>query len=214
MQSPLKLFRSLKHGDPQAVAVTAVVVFFISVCWFSWTLLAPQKSAPLPFGGGRQRQQSTGNETSLREILDVQRAYVTPGDVPNPFFRPPPAQPTPRERPPRNSGDPRPGNPTPGDNQNPTDPPPKPNPNPPPAPTPSTRPLTLSYRGLLKRPDQNTVALIAIAEENSQRFVRVGDQIESFSITAISPEGIQIQEPNGPAIFLPRGETQRFEVPL
>ena len=86
MQSPLKLFRSLKHGDPQAVAVTAVVLFFLSVCWFSWTLLAPRKSEPLPLGGGRQGRQNTAVDPSLREVLDIQRAYVTPGDVPESFL--------------------------------------------------------------------------------------------------------------------------------
>lgn len=211
MQSPLKLFRSLKHGDPQAVAVTAVVLFFLSVCWFSWTLLAPRKTEPLPLGGGRQGRQSAAVDPSLREVLDIQRAYLTPGDVPNPFFREPPAQPTPRERPPRN---PPPANPNTGNNPNPNKPSPNPQPNPPPVATPSTRPLTLCYLGLLKRPDGNTVALISIAEENSQRFIRIGDQLASFTIIAISPEGIQIQEPNGPAIFLPRGNPQRFEVPL
>lgn len=204
MQSPAKLFRSLKHGDPQAIAIAAVLVFLVSVCWFSYTLLFPPDDGTLPLGASGRRQPPPANEVSLSQILDNQRSYLTPADAPNPFYRVPPRvkpRPTPK----------------PDTNKNPRETKPKPNPptkTPPKPQGPKTKPLTLTYKGLMRRPDQSTVAVIHVAEENQQRFIQVGGQLNAFIINEITQEGVQIQEEKGPMIFIPFGETKRFEVEL
>ncbi|MDF3127970.1 hypothetical protein P0Y35_02045 [Kiritimatiellaeota bacterium B1221] len=227
MQSPLKRFHSLKQGDPQSVAFTAVFLFLVSVCWFSWTYLFPPKDESLPLGRGRFENQIPLEAVSLSDVLEVHRVFQTPEDIPNPFYRKPPQKPSPKP--------PKENSPNPNSQANPTvrnsRGAPKPNPpavkrptgssprvatrpQPPPAAAPKTQPLTLTYRGLLKRPDQSTVALVAITESGSQKFLTVGDKIPPFTVNQITAERVQIQRGSGPVIFLPRGKPQQFEVPL
>ncbi len=218
MQSPLKLFHSLKQGDPQSVAFTAVFIFLVSVCWFSWTFLFPPKNKSLPLGGNRFEKQVPIETVSLSKVLKVHRDFLTPEDIPNPFYREPPQERTPKKPKGNPTNTPAKGNPQNNQPQvnsgNGNTPAVTNRPAPPPAEKPKTKPLTLTYRGLLTRPDQSTVALVAVSESGSQKFLSVGDQIPPFTVNQISPEGIQIQKEKGPAIFLPRGETQKFEVSL
>ncbi|WFB34417.1 hypothetical protein P3T73_09610 [Kiritimatiellota bacterium B12222] len=226
MPSPIKHFKALKHGDPQAVAFTAVTVFFISVCWFSWTFLTPQKTPPLPLGEARKREAAPVIPASLSEVLESQQVYLTPGDIPNPFYREPPKARSPRNKAPKTAAIPpriSPQRPPQNTATGVTPPPSSPLPNRPPSAQQSAsvpliekvmRPLTLTYQGMLTRPDHSTVALVSIMEQDRSPFVKVGDKVDVFTVIEITPEQIQLQQADNPRISLPRGKSQKFEVPL
>lgn len=210
MQSPIKLFSSLKHGDPQAVAVTAVMVFFLSVCWFSWTFLSSQNTGKLPLGTGRARAGSPPDSFSLQDVLAQQRGFVTPDHSPNPFFKEPPEQ---RSRNPRNQRPPR-NNRTQASEDNPV---PTTNNPPPPRktdPEPQTRSLTLTYKGTLTRPDRQTVALVSVEESGKQFFLKKGEKLDIFRLTEMTTDSIRLQPDEGPTLFIPRGKAKTVKVPL
>lgn len=206
---------SLKQGDPQALAVLAGIAFSASVCWFSWTLLFPAQPDAPPGSGIGQRPVPVPTSVSLQEMLAAQREIDPPTEVLNPFFKSAPPRRTRGNRRNQNDGNDeatadKPSEPDPADGQETENP--RATASAPPEPT--TRLVEVQYRGMLTRPDRTTVGLIAMPGESREEFIAVGDSLFGHEVMGISPEGIALQEGNGPMEVVPRGETKSIEVPL
>lgn len=209
-----KLFTSLKHGDPQAVALTAVVVFCVSVGWFAWTLLNPQLTENLPLGTGADRREAPTEDVRLSSLIEEQQTADIPDSVPNPFYRSPPER---RQRRPT-------GNQNQTNNQNsddtkdpekPEEPeePEKPKP-PPPPPEPTTRPVDITFHGMLIRPDGAKAALISTSDDPRQRFLAIGDSLPGpFTIGSITSGSLELQSETGTPEHFERGKTRTLEIP-
>ncbi|MEX2607554.1 MAG: hypothetical protein WD708_09425 [Kiritimatiellia bacterium] len=214
MMSPGKRFSSLKHGDPRAVAFTAVAVFCVSVGWFSWTLFNPQLTENLPLGTGADRRPAADGEFRLSQLIQDQQTADIPGSIPNPFYRTPPDRPA--KRPARTPTQTENGsgkttettaNAEPG--KKPVPPPP-----PPPPPEPVTRPVDITFHGMLIRPDQAAVALISTSDESRRRFLLLGDTLlDRYTIGSITSDGLELQTVDGSPEHLSRGQTLTVEIP-
>lgn len=208
--SPRKLISSLKHGDPRAVAFSAVAVFCVSVGWFSWTLLNPQLGETLPLGTGADRRAAPAEAFQLSQLIQEQQRADTPESIPNPFYRTPPERGA--RRPP--------GNQNQGGTQNEKEAEtaankePEKKPDPPPPPEPATRPVDITFHGMMVRPDEATVALISTSDGPRRRFLAVGDDLLNvFTIGSVTSDSLELQLGEGAPEHLSRGQTRTLEIP-
>lgn len=201
MKGLQKQIAALKHGDPRAVAFTVVLLFFISVLWFSYTWLMPQKedtrtnSAPF-------RQEPSEEDILLTQVLETEQGGIE-GEPRNPFY----LKPLPTPRPPRPTPGPRPV-PRPKATPKPDEPEAVPTPVPPP----QVETITYVFQGMLKRPDGMAVALVSIPKEARNRYVREGQELAPFTVMKVYQEGVEIRRGDDPPILLQRGEPQTFEL--
>jgi hypothetical protein len=206
-----KLFTSMKHGDPKAMALTAVTVFCVSVGWFSWTLLVPPASEPLPLGSMPGRQAAPGEGVHLSKLIQEQQTAKIPESDPNPFYRKPPGRPA---RQPNRSRDKRDTEESVTEGSRRTGPAAESRPPPPPPPPePTTRTLEITFHGMLTRPDHTTVAMITTSDDPRSRFVKVGDELATMTIGSITSDSLEIQQERGQPEFLGRGHTRSLEIP-
>ncbi len=202
----MKLIQSLKEGDPQAIAITSVLVFFGCACWFSWTLLMGNREEALPFGSSRN-QAPQPTPTPLSAMIMEQQA-LDPGErPPNPFYkaapRPRNPKPTPKPDKPRNPRQPRPKatpRPTPPEEL------------PPPTPVPPET-VTYLYAGVLTRPDGSTVAFVRRPKQGDALILKEGEALPPFTLLQIGKDNIEVQLGEDPPVLLQRGETNTFELP-
>lgn len=204
MAKPGKLFESLKQGDPRAVAATAALLFLFAVCWFSWTLLTPPAEEPLPMGRDARRAPPPPEETPLGAIIRGQQSLAAAERAPNPFHHEAPERPAPPPRPTRKP-----------ENETPRPPPDKGNgdePKPPPK-DPGPKPVRVSYvyKGMLRRPDGEVVALVANPKNGTSRYLREGDELKPLTLESIAPSGLEVRQGDEPLMFMPRGEVRTFE---
>lgn len=218
MKGPRALFQSLKQGDPQAIAVMSVLVFVLSVGWFSWSTYGPSAQEDFnPVGGGRPRPP-VPTATPLSTFIEAQQKFQTGEDPVNPFHLPwsPPTPRPPRERTPRENTDS--GNSQNRNNDNRPDqatqdkPPRAPAATPTPKPTPIPR-VTYVYKGTITRPDGGTVALVVNAKNGSSHFVSVDGTLPPLTVRSITPDILESTHPDGTLVRMPRGEPHTFEVP-
>jgi hypothetical protein len=204
MKSPAKLIESLKHGDPQSIAITVVFAFFLSVLWFSWTMFFPPEEETIPFTQRNNISMETPEALLSQTLAQQQEGFKGDASL-NPFFL---EVPKPKPRPPRDPG--------PSDNNGGNEPKPTPEPRPtrPPRPQPEPEKPTVTYvfQGMLTRPDNVDVAFIQIPKEGKSAYVKSGDVLGPLTIVTVLKEGVEVQsDPQKPSFLLLPGEPQTFD---
>ena len=77
-------------------------------------------------------------------------------------------------------------------------------------PEPEVPPVSLTYRGMFRRPDGKPVALIQDSESKGSRFYQVGQAVFGLEIGAPSDEGATLVLADGTTVTIPLGESTTF----
>ncbi len=197
MAGARKAWNSLKEGDPQAVAVLAILLFLTSVGWFVHTLRAESEEVDFPAAGGGMRAP-VATPTPFSAYIEAEQAFRTGEKPPNPFHLPwQPRTPPKTETKPEVVEQVAPVRP------------PRPTPVPPPVPIPS---VTYLFQGTMTRPDGVRVALVAEPKEGRSHFLASGDSLGAFTVGDIGLDQLLLRKGEGDPLALRRGEVQTIEL--
>ncbi len=210
-----RFWQWLMRANARGVFVATVAAFLLVAGWWVRQEINPPEDG-LPSGGGGARPAKARVHLDILDYVQAQLA-VDPALVPETPFRP--AR-EPRRR--LRRGDP---------NEfllpSPERPPLPPSPpvvpvvatpvTPPPTPAgpvgdAGPRSVTLIYRGIFKRSDGHTLALIEDSENNRRIFRDVGQTVDDYgtAVRAVTIEGVSLATSDGEVIELPLGEANSF----
>ena len=80
-------------------------------------------------------------------------------------------------------------------------------------PEPEGEVVTLEYKGIFKRADGRTLALLRDSKSESSRFYSVGSELHGMKVAQFSAERVNIVGPDGNMTGLKLGEPTDFELP-
>jgi hypothetical protein len=214
-----EFWKWLMRANARGVFLAAVLALLAVLAWWVWKEYAPPKEVAIPTSSKEPRRGHRGGLPVLqfmKEQLDLGQIRLASNPFLSPMRRnmyqpnlPEIAALTPRN--PLENLVPRPS-PSPAiPSRPPVAPPPKLPPRmapPPPAPSapPAAPPVTVTYRGMLQRPDGRVMALIEDSESGTSTFYDAERTLFGLRVTLVGRDEVTALTPKGRLVTLKMGQ--------